>query len=60
MCIIRHLFYAQQQVQLPTFELLPEHRFIPEFTHFSHVIWMLYNFFFMKQVWLAADLLTLT
>ena len=35
----RHMpeIYIQQQ----TFELLPEHRFIPEFTHFSHVIWIL-------------------
>ena len=28
-------------IEKQTFELLPEHRFIPDFTHFSHMIWIL-------------------
>ena len=31
--------YLNKQKQ--TFKFLPEHCFIPEFTHFSHVIWIL-------------------
>ena len=47
--IIRY-FYSSTNLKIKStpppqmpFELLPEHRFIPEFTHFSHVIWILFE-----------------